>query len=50
MVVNRLYNWSYWYSNHNSKIKYIDSTIKYIDFKSIYYAIDLDEVTFFYDF
>ena len=35
------------YYNHNSNIKYIDSTIKYIGFESFYYAINLDVVLSF---
>ena len=28
------------YSSHNNRINYIDLTIKYIDFKLIYYTIN----------
>ena len=35
------------YSIHNSNIKYVDSTIKYIDFESFYYVINLDVVLSF---
>ena len=44
MTVNILQNWSHIYSSHNSNIKCIDSTIKYIGFESFYYAINLDVV------
>ena len=33
------------YSNHNSNIKCIDSTIKCIGFESFHYAINLDVVS-----
>ena len=35
------------YSSHNSNIKYVDSTIKYIGVESIHYAINLDVVSSF---
>ena len=35
------------YSNHNNNIKYVDSNIKYICFKLIHYAINMDIVLFF---
>ena len=35
------------YSSHNSNIKYVDFTIKYIGFKSFHYAINLDIVSSF---
>ena len=35
------------YSNHNSNIKCIDSTIKCIGFESFHYAINLDVVSSF---
>ena len=35
------------YYNHNSNIKCVDSIIKYISFKLIHYAINLDVVLFF---
>ena len=46
MIVNILQNWSHRYSNHNSYIKYVGSTIKCIDFESIHYAINLYIVSF----
>ena len=47
MVINMLQNWSHRYSNHNSNIKYLGSIIKYIGFKLIHYAINLDVVSSF---
>ena len=43
------------YFNYNNNIKYVCSTIKYISFESIHYAINLDVVSFsmvcrFFDF
>ena len=35
------------YSNHNSNIKCVDSTIKCIGFESFHYAINLDVVSSF---
>ena len=35
------------YYSHNSNIKCINSIIKYIGFESIYYAINLNVVSFF---
>ena len=35
------------YSSHNSNIKYVDPTIKCIDFKSFHYTINLDFVSSF---
>ena len=40
-----LYNLSQKYYSHNSNIKYIDSTIKCIDFKLFHYVINLDAVS-----
>ena len=45
MAVNILQNWSQIYYSHNSNIKCIDSTIKYIDSESFYYVINLDVVS-----
>ena len=45
MTVNILQNWSQIYSSHNSNIKCIDSTIKYIGSELFYYAINLDVVS-----
>ena len=41
MVIGMLYNYSKIYSNHNSNIKYVDLIIKYINFKSFHYVINL---------
>ena len=38
------------YFSHNSNIKYVDSTIKYIGFESIHYTINLDVVLSFMAF
>ena len=48
MIINVLYNWSYIYFSYNNNIKYIDSIIKYIDFKSINYIINLNIISSFY--
>ena len=45
MVVSMLQNLSHMYSNHNSNIKYVNSTIKCVGFKSFHYAINLDVVS-----
>ena len=45
--ISMLQNLSYIYYIHNSNIKSEDSTIKYIDFKSFHYAINLDVVLSF---
>ena len=45
MVINIPQNWNYRYSSYNSNIKYVASTIKYIDFESIHYTINLDIVS-----
>ena len=42
-----LYNLSYRYYSHNSNIKYVNLTIKCIDFESFYYAINLNVVSSF---
>ena len=34
------------YSNHSNNIKCVDSTIKYVGFKSIHYTINLDIISF----
>ena len=47
MIVNMQQNWSHGYYSHNSNIKYIDITIKYVGFKRIHYAINLDVISFF---
>ena len=47
MVVNMLQKYSQMYYSHNNNIKYVDSTIKCIDFESFHYAINLDVVSFF---
>ena len=39
--------WSQIYSSHNSNIKYINSTIKYIDFELFHYTINSNIVSFF---
>ena len=44
MVVSMLQNWSQKYYSHNSNIKCVDLTIKYIDFESFHYAINLDVI------
>ena len=46
MVIKMLQNWSNRYYSHNINIKYVSSTIKYIDFESIDYA-NLDVVSSF---
>ena len=38
---------SYRYYNHNINIKYVDSIIKYVDFKPILYIINLDAVSLY---
>ena len=40
-------NMSQMYYSYNSNIKYLDLTIKYIDFESFYYVINLNVVLFF---
>ena len=35
------------YFSHNSNIKYVNSTIKYIDIETIHYAINMDIVSSF---
>ena len=47
IVVNMLQNWSNMYSNHSSNIKCVGTTIKYIDFESIHYTLNLDDVSSF---
>ena len=50
MIVNMLHNLSHRYSNHNSNIKYVGLTIKYIDsldYESIHYIISLNVVSSF---
>ena len=47
IVVSMLQNLSQRYYSHNSNIKYVDSTIKCIDFESFYYVINLDIVSSF---
>ena len=47
MVISMMQNLSQRYSNHNSNTKYIDSTIKCIDFESFHYTINLDVVSSF---
>ena len=47
MVVNMLQNISKIYYNHNSNFKYLDSTIKYIDFESFHYNINMDVISLF---
>ena len=47
MIVNMLKNQIHTYFSHNNNIKCVDSTIKYIDFKSIHYAINIDVVSSF---
>ena len=42
-----LQNESHMYYSHNSNIKCVGSTIKYIGFESIHYAINLDDVLSF---
>ena len=45
MVVNMLQNLNYRYSSHNSNIKCVCLTIKYISFRPIQYAINSDVVS-----
>ena len=40
-------NMSQMYYSYNSNIKYVDLTIKYIDFESFHYVINLNVVSFF---
>ena len=47
IVVNMLKNWSQRYFSHNSNIKYVDSTIKCIEFDSFHYAFSLNIVLLF---
>ena len=47
MVVNILQNITKIYFNHNSNIKYLDSTIKYIGFESFRYNINMDVISSF---
>ena len=47
MVVSIVYNWNKRYSNHNNNIKYIDSTIKCINFELFHYIINLYLVSSF---
>ena len=47
MVICMLQNFSLMYYSHNSNIKYVNSTIKCIGFKSIHYVINFDVVSFF---
>ena len=42
-----LQNLSQRYFSHNSNIKYVDSTIKYIGFESFHYVINLNDVSSF---
>ena len=42
---NIMQNFSNGNHNHNSNIKYVNSTIKCLGFKRIYYAINLDFVS-----
>ena len=42
IIVSIMQNRSQMYSNHNNNIKYVDSTIKYIDFESFRYVINLN--------
>ena len=44
MVVSILQNLSQMYSSHNSYIKCVDSTIKYISFKLFHYVINIDDI------
>ena len=45
MIVNMLQNLNNRYSSHDSKIKYIGSTIKCIGFELIRYAINLNVIS-----
>ena len=47
MVVNMLQSCNHRHSSHNSNIKCIGSTIKYIVFDLIHYAINLDVVSLY---
>ena len=47
MIVNMLQNLSHMYYSHNSNIKFVGSTIKYIGFKLIHYVIHLNTVSYF---
>ena len=40
-------NWSHGYYSHNSNIKCVDITIKYVGFKRIHYTINLDVISSF---
>ena len=44
MVINMLQNLNHRYYGQNSNIQCVDSTIKYISFEPIHYAINLDVV------
>ena len=46
MIINMLHKWNYRYYSYNTNIKYIGSTIKYLDFEQIHYAINLNVVSF----
>ena len=46
MVINMLQNLSHMYFSHNNNVKCIGSTIKHVDFKPIYYTINLDVISF----
>ena len=46
MIINMLYKWNHRYSSYNTNIKYIGSTIKYLNFERIHYAINLNVVSF----
>ena len=42
-----LQNWNHKYSSHNSIIKCVGSTIKYVGFEPIHYTINLDDISSF---
>ena len=41
-VINMLENWNSRYFSHNNNIKCVGSTIKYIGFELIHYAVNLN--------
>ena len=45
IVVNMLHNYNHMYYSYNNNIICVDSTIKYIDFESFYYVINLDVIS-----
>ena len=47
IVVNILHNWSHMYYSHKCNIKYVKLIIKYIGFKTFYYAINFYDISSF---